>query len=146
MRFPFVKSDLLWLSNRPKACFTRLYSALLYFTLLRFPFVKSDLLSLSNRAKAHDGNYDLSRYRPPLQVLLDMCPHSFTRLFSALLYSGFRLSMPFRETGRLCGYICVLILLYMCPHIAVYVSSYCCICVLMLLYMCPHTAICVSTF
>jgi hypothetical protein len=27
------------------------------------------------------------------------------------------------------------------PHTAIYVSSYCCICVLILLYMCPHTAI-----
>jgi hypothetical protein len=40
-------------------------------------------------------------------------------------------------------YVCdsVLILLYMCPHTAIYVSSYCYICVLILLYMCPHTAI-----
>jgi hypothetical protein len=45
-------------------------------------------------------------------------------------------------------YICVLMLLYLCPHTAVYVSSYCYVCVLillyvcvlMLLYMCPHTA------
>ncbi len=43
-------------------------------------------------------------------------------------------------------YICVLILLYMCPHTAIYVSSYCYICVLILLYMCPHTAIYVSSY
>ncbi len=55
-------------------------------------------------------------------------------------------------------YICVLILLYMCPHTAMcvlillYVSSYCYIvssyyyvCVLILLYICPHTAIYVSS-
>jgi hypothetical protein len=30
-------------------------------------------------------------------------------------------------------------LLYMCPHIAIYMSSYCCICVGILLYTCPHT-------
>ncbi len=42
-------------------------------------------------------------------------------------------------------YICVLILLYMCPHTALYVSSCCSICVLLLLYMCPHTAIYVSS-
>ena len=40
--------------------------------------------------------------------------------------------------------MCVLILLYMGPHTAVCVSSYSCICVLRLLYMCPHTAIHVS--
>ncbi len=38
-------------------------------------------------------------------------------------------------------YVCVLILLYMCPHTAIYVSSYSYICVLILLYMCPHTNI-----
>ena len=43
-------------------------------------------------------------------------------------------------------HICVLILLYMCPHTAVYVSSYCYICVLILLYMCPHTALYVSSY
>jgi hypothetical protein len=37
--------------------------------------------------------------------------------------------------------MCVLVLLYMCPHTAIYVSSYCYICVLILLYMCPHTTI-----
>jgi hypothetical protein len=34
--------------------------------------------------------------------------------------------------------IFVLILLYLCPHTAIYVSSNCYMCVLMLLYMCPH--------
>jgi hypothetical protein len=44
-----------------------------------------------------------------------------------------------------CCYICVLILLYMCPHTATYVSSCCYMCVLMLLYMCSHTAMYVSS-
>jgi hypothetical protein len=46
--------------------------------------------------------------------------------------------------------VCVLILLYMCPHTTIYVSSHYYICVLILLYMCPqyyymcpHTTICV---
>jgi hypothetical protein len=34
----------------------------------------------------------------------------------------------------------------MCPHTAIYVSSYCHICVLILLYTCPHTAIYVSSY
>jgi hypothetical protein len=34
----------------------------------------------------------------------------------------------------------------MCPHTAIYVSSYCYVCVLILLYMCPHTAIYVSSY
>jgi hypothetical protein len=54
-------------------------------------------------------------------------------------------------------YVCVLILLFLCPHTAIYVSSYCCVfvlrlpymrlssyfhtCVLILLYMRPHTTI-----
>ena len=55
--------------------------------------------------------------------------------------------------------MCLLILQYMCPHTAmyvssycymrphtaIYVSSYCYVCVLMLLYMCPQTAIHVSS-
>ena len=35
-------------------------------------------------------------------------------------------------------YICVLILLHMCPRTAIYVSSYCYVCVLILLHMCPQ--------
>jgi hypothetical protein len=52
--------------------------------------------------------------------------------------------------------ICVLILLYMCPHTlraivnhrihTIYVFSYNCICVLILLCMCPHTTISVSSY
>jgi hypothetical protein len=48
---------------------------------------------------------------------------------------------------RLFSYVCVRILLYMCPHPAVYfsillyVSPYFSTCVLILLHMCPHTAI-----
>jgi hypothetical protein len=42
--------------------------------------------------------------------------------------------------------VCVLILLYSCPHTAVFVSSYCCICFLILLYMCSHPAIYVSSY
>jgi hypothetical protein len=41
-------------------------------------------------------------------------------------------------------FICVVILLYMCPHTAIHMSSYCYKCVLILLYMCPHTATYVS--
>ncbi len=42
--------------------------------------------------------------------------------------------------------ICVFILLYVCPHTTIYVSSDYYICVLILLYMCPHTTIYVSSF
>ncbi len=35
---------------------------------------------------------------------------------------------------------------YVCPHTAMYVSSYCYICVLILLYMCPHTAVYMSSY
>jgi hypothetical protein len=49
-------------------------------------------------------------------------------------------------------YICVLILLYMCPHYTIYVSSYYCMClhttrcVRIILYMCPNTTIYVSSY
>ncbi len=42
--------------------------------------------------------------------------------------------------------ICVLILLYMCPHTTIYASSYYHICFLILLYLCPHTTIYVSSY
>ncbi len=41
--------------------------------------------------------------------------------------------------------ICVLILLLMCPHAAIYVSSYCNMCP-HTAYMCPHTATYVSSY
>ena len=44
-----------------------------------------------------------------------------------------------------CRYMC-LMLLCMCPHTSIYVSSCYYICVLMLLYMCPHTSIYVSSY
>ena len=45
-------------------------------------------------------------------------------------------------------YICVLILLYMCPHTTIYVSSYYYISVLILLYVSAHYYIyvCVSSY
>ena len=41
--------------------------------------------------------------------------------------------------------LCVRILLYMCAHTTIYVSSYYYICVLILLYMCAHTTMCPHT-
>ena len=43
------------------------------------------------------------------------------------------------------NYICVLILLYVCPH-AIFVSSYYYVCVLILVYMCPRTSVYVSSY
>jgi hypothetical protein len=48
-----------------------------------------------------------------------------------------------------CCCVCVFILLHMCPLSTAYVSAYCCVCVLMLLRMCPHTAaylVCVCVY
>ena len=45
----------------------------------------------------------------------------------------------------ICCYICVLIILYMCPHTVIHVSSYYYKSrVLMLLYVCPRTTMYVS--
>jgi hypothetical protein len=50
------------------------------------------------------------------------------------------------------SYICIIIQLYMCPHTTMHVSSYYCRCVLILTYvssyynMCPHTTIYVSSY
>jgi hypothetical protein len=114
-------------------------------------------------------------------MLLYMCPHKKPRSADANLHT---LRMPharlprtlrMRHLGRptqTCGsprnttsYICILILLYMCPHtpicvlipycftcvfilyicvlILLYVSSYCYICVLIFLYVCSYCYICV---
>ena len=63
------------------------------------------------------------------------------------------------HSGAFTCYICVLMLLYMCPHTAIYVSSFRCLLrlppglvsakkksVLILLYMCPHTTRFVSLY
>ena len=59
------------------------------------------------------------------RILLYMCLH--TRWVLILLY----VSSYY--------HICVLILIYVCPHTTIHVSSYYYTCVLILLYMCPHT-------
>ncbi len=43
-------------------------------------------------------------------------------------------------------YVCVLILLHVCPHTAMYVSSYCYVCVLIQLRICPHTTMYVPSY
>ena len=61
----------------------------------------------------------------------------------ALSYRGQRANSESHTTTYVFSYsyICVTVLLHMCPHPAVYVSSYCYICVLILLYMCRHTGV-----
>ena len=78
-----------------------------------------------------------------------MCPHS-TRHVSSFCYICVLIILCMCPHTAVCVLTatCVLILLhmcphtaiYMCPHTATYVSSSCCICVLILLHMCPHTA------
>jgi hypothetical protein len=87
-----------------------------------------------------------------------MCPHTTTYVYLILLYmfcsrtapgnsrelSRTRLSRDIslqHEQSSYC-YICVLILLYMCPHTTMCVSAYYYICVLMLLCICalPQSA------
>ena len=75
---------------------------------------------------------------------LYMCPHTSSLLILLL-----------HMCPHICYYICVLILLYMCPilrcelhvcphatlHTTICVPSYFYVCVLLLLYMCPHTGL-----
>ena len=50
-------------------------------------------------------------------------------------------NVPHDQVASSYCYVCVLILLFVCPHTAIYVSSYCYMCVLILLYMqLPSTA------
>ncbi len=57
------------------------------------------------------------------------------------------LSFQVHYVLSVCCYICVLILVCMCPHTGVYVSSYWCIrvliCVLIVVYMCADSRVCV---
>jgi len=57
------------------------------------------------------------------------------------------LSIPmFDRMGRYHQHMCVLILLYICPHTAICLSSYCYMSVLILLCVCSRTAIYVSSY
>jgi hypothetical protein len=60
------------------------------------------------------------------------CSSRQTRGGAQLRWSQTRL-----QRGLSSCYICVLILLYMCPHTAIYVSSHCYICCLILQHLCP---------
>ncbi len=83
--------------------------------------------------------------------ILHMCAHPATIYVSSYYYICVEAMQTHTHTCDVrlyttyvcssCYYICVLILLYLCPHATIYVSSYYCICVLiLLLYMCPHTS------
>jgi hypothetical protein len=76
-------------------------------------------------------------------ILILICVQEIWRPpLRALVYSG---TLRFARICHRYHYMCVHILLYICPNTAIYVSAYCCICVLMLLHMCPHTAIYMCT-
>jgi hypothetical protein len=92
-----------------------------------------------------------------------MCPHTtcvlillYTSLHTVVYESNAKFWSPHLILLYMCPhtticvssycYMCVLILLYVCPHTAVCVSSYCCVCVLLLLCMRPHTGIYVSSY
>jgi hypothetical protein len=70
-------------------------------------------------------------------MLLHMCPP--TAIYSSMRTLGIQ---QYEDAHR--SSVCIL--LYMYPHTTTYVSAYChmyYICVLILLHMCPHTATCV---
>jgi hypothetical protein len=70
-------------------------------------------------------------------------PHAHTRTMCPDTTCVYRAYAYIYSSMRKPGiYFCVssvLMLLYMCPHTTICVSSHYCICVLILLYMCPHT-------
>jgi hypothetical protein len=86
-------------------------------------------------------------------ILLHLCSYCYICVL-ILLYTAIYMSSCCVMRGReqtvrqIRPYTtkCVRILLYVCPHTAIYVSSYCYSCVLILLHMCLHllcTAVCV---
>jgi hypothetical protein len=79
-----------------------------------------------------------------VRTLLHMCP------YFRVGHEGRIGSLPLPHSILL--YICVLVLLCVCPHTTIYVCVLAfttlyatTICVLVLLYMCPHTTMCVSS-
>jgi hypothetical protein len=100
-----------------------------------------DAPSHSNKAKGGGVYVSIYVSRRPREVFEIKDPTYYICVL-ILLYMCPRTAM---YVSSYC-YICVLILLYMCPHTAIYVSSYCYICVLILLYMCPHTTMYVSSY
>ncbi len=89
----------------------------------------------------------LWKMRRPVHLLLRllcMCPKSSPLKSEDTQYTNFFFSIlciygPSAGTNYQ-------VLLNMCPHTAIYVSSYCYMCVRILLNMCPHTAIYVSSY
>ena len=78
-----------------------------------------------------------------------MCPQIGSKSFSSFFFSSRQryavpCAHPLRYRHHAVSYVssycflCVLIILYMRPHTAMYACSYCC--------MCPHTAIYVSSY
>jgi hypothetical protein len=89
-------------------------------------------------------------------MLLCVCPHT-TMCVSSYYCTAIYMSSYYEEAGAACAHrrvgrmasqrchICVLVLLCMCPHTAMYVSLYCYIRVLLRLCMCPHNAMYMSS-
>ena len=71
-------------------------------------------------------------------ILLYMCPHTTTYVSSCAaeehgsMFSEVVAIIPLLQRIYVSSYY------HMCPHTTIYVSSYYYICVLILLYMCPH--------
>ena len=62
---------------------------------------------------------------------------------AACYYTGVEAGKAEKDVSN---YMCILMLLHMCPHTTAYVSSYHSIGVLILLHMCPHTTTHVSSY
>ena len=100
---------------------------------MRMSVKKDILLRASSRNAAKSPDNEVRSKREAREVYLYMCPHT------AIYVSSYCSTWP-----SYC-YICVLMLLCVCPHADIYVCTCCCICDLILLCMCAHKAIYVSS-
>ncbi len=92
---------------------------------------------------------------PPLAVWVQVCTYFTTTVYLFYYYTVPSLRLTHAGAGSVGAGVLILLYMcphtaiyvssyfYMCPHTTIYVSSYFYMCVLILLYTCPHTPICV---
>jgi hypothetical protein len=98
-------------------------------------YISSVLILLTLSVSAYPHTTYSKCVRIPSYYLLYVCPHTACRCMCA-------------QDKNVLSSLCVLILLYMCPHTPICVLSYCYICVLILLYVSSYyyITVCVSSY
>jgi hypothetical protein len=127
-------------SHAPSSLCLPLPSALLWCQYLYFCISKA----------SEQASHAPSSLCLPLPSAQHIYPHTTTTYVSSKYYMCVLILLhmcPHTTTyvSAYC-YICVLILLHVSSYYYIYIPAYCYICVLILLHMCPHTAPYVSSY